>query len=120
MLQVMCLVENHQTTTQQCEELLEMNGKDLRKTINEIEFFVKSHNSRSLKGDFVNFYKKGHVNNSVESLKNLEILEYEMDIEDLMRRKNNDKLTDCLGEEIVEFLRSKGIKNEKKDVARKK
>lgn len=64
-LSVLCLVENHQINLNDIENLYELNGHDLRKTLNAIEFFIKSrHNQQqqqqSHNDNLFNFYYKMH------------------------------------------------------------
>lgn len=44
-LRIMCLVENFNIETNHISNLLTINNYDLRKTIMELEFFIKSHNT---------------------------------------------------------------------------
>lgn len=56
-LSLMCLAANYQISVVSIEQLFALNGHDLRKTINEIEFFIRSENTRSLNGgDLMKFY----------------------------------------------------------------
>lgn len=44
-LRIMCLVENFNISKDNIKNLLTLNNYDLRKTILELEFFIKSHNT---------------------------------------------------------------------------
>lgn len=46
-LSLLCLAANYQTSADEMSQLYKLNHHDLRKTINEIEFFVRSGNSRT-------------------------------------------------------------------------
>lgn len=104
-LNILCLVECHITTPDQMYQLLKINGRDLRKTINEIEFFVKSGNSRSSEDELIEFYGRGKQITKKRSWEKFELLESELAIIQLTRRKNEDRLAVCLEDEIAEFLR---------------
>lgn len=113
-LQNLCLVENNLTTLDQIEQLLQMNNYDLRKTINELEFFVKSNNSKIVQGDLMEFYGGERRTVLKRSWENFELLEAELAIAKLTRRNNEDRLTDCLEEKIAEFLSKNSFMDDRK------
>lgn len=57
-LSLLCLAANYQINAVTIEHLYALNGHDLRKTINEIEFFIRSGNSRTNDGNLMEFYRR--------------------------------------------------------------
>lgn len=55
-LSLLCLAANYQINESALEHLFALNEHDLRKTINEIEFFIRSANTRSNDGDLMALY----------------------------------------------------------------
>lgn len=77
-LSLMCLAANYHINADEMERLYVLNGLDLRKTINEIEFFIRSGNSRT-SSDSIKFNLRpqhewsdeGHLDYSSKSLSTL-------------------------------------------------
>lgn len=57
-LSLLCLAANYQISTAAIEQLYVLNGHDLRRTINEIEFFIRSGNTRANGGDLMDLYRR--------------------------------------------------------------
>lgn len=57
-LSLLCLAANYQINATAIEHLCALNGHDLRKTINEIEFFIRSSNARTSDGDLMELYRR--------------------------------------------------------------
>lgn len=57
-LSLLCLAANYQISAAAIEQLYVLNGHDLRKTINVIEFFIRSGNTRGNGGDLMDLYRQ--------------------------------------------------------------
>ena len=57
-LSVLCLAANYQINVVATKHLYTLNGHDLRKTINEIEFFIRSESAASTDSNLMKFYKR--------------------------------------------------------------
>lgn len=57
-LSLLCLAANYQISAAAIEQLYVLNGHDLRRTINEIEFFIRSGNTRANGGDLMDLYRR--------------------------------------------------------------
>lgn len=69
-LSLMCLAANYQINAVAIEHLFALNERDLRRTINEIEFFIRSGNSRTASnggGDLIEFYEQPRRKRSTKS-----------------------------------------------------
>lgn len=75
-LSLLCLAANYQINAVATEHLYALNGHDLRKTINEIEFFIRSESATATDGNLMKFYerprrewlRKGRLNYSNKTL----------------------------------------------------
>lgn len=56
-LSLLCLAANYQIAPAAIEHLYALNGRDLRKTINEIEFFIRT-GAATNDGNLVDFYRR--------------------------------------------------------------
>lgn len=57
-LSLLCLAANYQIKAVTIEHLFALNGHDMRRTINEIEFFIRSRSSRTKVDDLMEFYQR--------------------------------------------------------------
>lgn len=57
-LSVLCLAANYQINAVATGRLYALNGHDLRKTINEIEFFIRSESAIAIDGNLMKFYER--------------------------------------------------------------
>lgn len=57
-LSLLCLAADYQINAVAIQHLYSLNGHDLRRTINEIEFFIRSGNTAGNGGDMVEFYRR--------------------------------------------------------------
>lgn len=57
-LSLLCLAANYQINAVAIEHLCALNGHDLRKTINEIEFFIRSDNAGANGGNLMELYRR--------------------------------------------------------------
>lgn len=57
-LSLMCLVANYRINALEIESLYDQNGGDLRKTINEMEFFIRSSNPLHDTESLTSFYNR--------------------------------------------------------------
>ncbi|CAO1340288.1 unnamed protein product [Diamesa serratosioi] len=140
-LRTMCLVEHFNIKTAHIGNLFALNDYDLRRTIVELEFFIKSHNASSAKdtidkNSLFEFYtinrrkSQRHVLNNARikynSTMNLDALQFHSDTASKLMQICNKKPTDvnsyqqhCLTDEIANYLEQIDILQLNDDFSRK-
>lgn len=80
-LSLLCLVANYQINAVNIERLYALNKYDMRRTINEIEFFIRTKSSRTKSDDLMEFYQRPQLlHPQREQLKSLSSICFETSI----------------------------------------